>query len=375
MLKLMLTLIMVAGSDDPPVTLTRAEQLKQLREQKAQNLVKPERTFLENGLIEFKERRILERFQEGIYGFHPVLGGLATGAGFAAGTRFEKDGFHASAQASINGSQKYELGFNAPVFDERFFTDFRATYRNFLEQDFYGSGPDSREEERIEYRLEDIDYTGRFGFNVTKHFRAGVNAGWFESNTGAAELRGLTYLKTGAFAEVDYRDQPGNPRTGGFYSAQWTRHQDRNFGRYGFGQYDIEAQQYLPFFNQRRVIALRAKTTLTHTAPGQLIPFHMQPSLGGSEDLRGFREFRYRDNNMVVLNAEYRWEAFSGLDLALFADAGQVAARPTDIDFSDLKKSYGFGFRFNTAKSVFLRTDFGFSNEGRRIFIKFGHVF
>jgi outer membrane protein assembly factor BamA len=101
----------------------------------------------------------------------------------------------------------------------------------------------------------------------------------------------------------------------------------------------------------------------------------MQPTLGGSEDLRGFREYRFRDGNVVILNAEYRWEAFSGLDLATFIDAGQVAPKLTDVDFADMQKSYGFGFRFNTAKSVFLRMDIGFSNEGRQLFLKFNHAF
>jgi outer membrane protein assembly factor BamA len=101
----------------------------------------------------------------------------------------------------------------------------------------------------------------------------------------------------------------------------------------------------------------------------------MQPTVGGSEDLRGFDEFRFRDRNMVVLNAEYRWEAFSGLDLAAFVDAGQVAPRVSDFHLGNFEKSYGVGFRFNTEKSVFLRVDLGFSREGQRLLIKFGHVF
>jgi hypothetical protein len=46
-----------------------------------------------------------------------------------------------------------------------------------------------------------------------------------------------------------------------------------------------------------------------------------------------------------------------------------------DIDLSDLKTSYGFGLRFNTARSVFLRIDFGFGGESMRTFVKFNHVF
>ena len=52
------------------------------------------------------------------------------------------------------------------------------------------------------------------------------------------------------------------------------------------------------------------------------------PTLGGSTTLRGFSEFRFRDRNAFLINAEYRWEAFSGLDMALFGDWGDVA---TDV--------------------------------------------
>ena len=78
---------------------------------------------------------------------------------------------------------------------------------------------------------------------------------------------------------------------------------------------------------------------------------------------------------MAVFNAEYRWEAFSGLDLALFADAGQVASRIRDFDLSEMKTAGGIGFRFNTAKQVFCRVDLGISKEGPRVFVNFGHVF
>ena len=101
----------------------------------------------------------------------------------------------------------------------------------------------------------------------------------------------------------------------------------------------------------------------------------MLPTLGGSDDLRGFEDFRFRDRNMVVVNAEYRWEAFSGLDVALFADAGQVAARASDFGLRDMNTAAGFGFRFNTAKKVFYRSMSGSRREGTRVYMKFGNVF
>jgi outer membrane protein assembly factor BamA len=185
----------------------------------------------------------------------------------------------------------------------------------------------------------------------------------------------LTFVRTGAFFDVDTRDEPGNPRDGGRYLAKWNSYKDRSLGLYDFNQFDVDVQRYIPFFNQRRVIALRAKTTLTRTDNDQKIPFYLLPTIGGSEDLRGFADFRFRDRNMVVLNAEYRWEAFSGLDLALFADAGQVAPKVSEFKMRDMHTAGGFGFRFNTAKKVFYRVDVGFSREGTTVYMRFGNVF
>ena len=398
MLGLTLTLALLMGQQDPAVDptndATRTEALEQARQHKAENLEKPTRSFLERGLKEFKEKRVMERFQEGFHGFHPIVGGITTGSGFGGGTYIETDHVRVSGQATLSGYQKYEVRLTAPQIHRVFFADFRSTYRDFANERFYGVGRDSRKQDETTYRLEDTNYVGRLGVTPSKNVKAGVLAGWLETNVGSGTHRlapsietvfgtdatpGLAaqpdYLQLGAFFEADYRDQPGNPRAGGRYTASWTSFQDRKLNAYEFSQYDVEAQQYFPFLNQRRVIAVRAKTTLTQTAAGQDVPFFLQPTLGGSEDLRGYREYRFRDRNMVVFNAEYRWEAFSGLDLAVFADAGQVAARPGDLHFRNFEKSYGTGFRFNTAKSVFLRMDVGFSKEGQHLFVKFGHVF
>jgi len=138
---------------------------------------------------------------------------------------------------------------------------------------------------------------------------------------------------------------------------------------------DLEVQQYIPFFNRRRVIALRGKSVLTYADSGQRVPFYLQPTLGGSDDLRGFRPFRFYDDNMVVLNAEYRWESFSGLDMALFVDGGKVFPRRAQWNLKDLEGSAGFGFRFNVRNSVFMRVDVGFSHEGFQLWVKFNNVF
>src|SRR5262249_1840207 len=104
-------------------------------------------------------------------------------------------------------------------------------------------------------------------------------------------------------------------------------------------------------------------------------PFYMQPSLGGSDDLRGYRPYRFRGDNMMVMNGEYRWEIFSGLDMAIFADAGKVFTRKSDFSLRNLENAVGVCFRFNALNRTFLRLDVGFSHEGFQIWAKFSNVF
>ena len=106
------------------------------------------------------------------------------------------------------------------------------------------------------------------------------------------------------------------------------------------------------------------------------MPFYFRPTLGGSDTLRSYADFRFRDRNMLAINVEYRWEAFSGLDMALFSDFGEVAPEFELLDIGDLRGAYGLGFRFNTAAAVFLRFDVAAGgSEGIRTFLKFSKAF
>jgi len=381
---------------------TRAGRLQQERQAKAQQLTPYKRHGLESLLFELKDRRIMERYQAGYKGFHPMLGGLATGSGFALGAQFRKtdiaDGvlnFQTSAQASFAGYQKYQLGLSAPALAKRRVSlAFNFTQNNFPQEDFFGLGSDSAAENRTSYRLETTEYSGSVGFRPIRKLELGGRGAILNTNVGhGTDLRfpsteevfepettpGLDrqphYEYAGGFAKFDSRDHPLNPRSGGLYEVEGGYYHDRNLGLYSFRRWRMEVQQYLPFFNERRVIAFRGKLESTDPNSTQQVPFFLMPTVGGSEDLRGYREFRFRDKNALVFNLEYRWEAFSGLDMALFGDAGNVFQKVDDIKLNKLKTSYGFGFRFNTEQSVFWRIDFGFSPEGMRSFVKFNHVF
>jgi outer membrane protein assembly factor BamA len=181
------------------------------------------------------------------------------------------------------------------------------------------------------------------------------------------------YVRAGPVGRFDYLDSDGLPRSGGMYTGEYLWYRDQQRGLYSFRRATMEAQQYVPLFHKTHVLAFRARTTLSYAGSGQIVPFYMQPVLGG-DDLRGFRPLRFYGNSMEVASAEYRWSIFSGLDLAAFYDTGKVFQKTSDLGVSHLEHSAGFGVRFLTPGGVALRVDTGFSREGFQVLIKFDNV-
>ncbi len=357
---------------------------------------------IERMLVAIEQQKIIERLTAGVAGFRVKFGGLASGSGFALGPEYLREDlaggrlvFRGSARASFKAYQLYDLELRVPhLAGSSLFLDLRAVHRNFPRMQYYGQGPDSAKTGRSNFRLEDTGYDLTGGFIPWRHLSVGATGGYLQVNVGpgtdprfvSAEKiyspagtpgidRQSDFLRGGLFAQYDYRDHAGGPRRGGNYRISYSGYSDRKLDQYSFRRLDLEVQQYIPFFNERRVIALRAKSALSYAGAGQRVPFYLQPTVGGSEDLRGFRPFRFYDDNSMVFNAEYRWETFSGLDMAVFADAGKVFHRKADWNLRNLEGCFGAGMRFNVRNSVFLRLDAGFSHEGFQVWVKFNNVF
>jgi hypothetical protein len=97
-----------------------------------------------------------------------------------------------------------------------------------------------------------------------------------------------TFARWGTFIYFDHRDAQSGPRSGGVYGVRFRQYADLDFDRYSFRQVEFEAQHYLPYFNKTRVLALRATTVLSFPTEGQVVPFYLQPTIGGNDNLRGF---------------------------------------------------------------------------------------
>ncbi len=386
----------IAAQDDA----SRVAEIAAQQEAKAADAKPRDPNKVERVFVRAKEEDWVRRFTAGLDGLTPKFGGMAPGTGFAIGARFQRSDlyngrmtFAAGASTSLQGDRKLDVEWSAPrLANGKVFTTVYAVRHEYGRLNYYGPGANSEKSGRTGFRLEDTAFDGTVGVRPLKRVTVGASAGYLFNNIGpgrdsrfasadetytAQQAPGIdvqsNYLRTGAFAQYDWRDKADGPRRGGNYFAQIHNYSDRTFGTSDFRRLDLEAQQYIPVLNQRRVFALRARSAMTWSdAP---VPFYMQPSLGGSDDLRGYRPYRFRGDNLFVMNAEYRWEIFSGLDMALFADAGKVYDRKSDFSLAHLESSAGFGFRFNERNRTFLRLDVAFSHEGFQVWVKFNDIF
>lgn len=365
-----------AAQTDPPTT--RAEALRQAREKKQQAVVPNEPDGLQRALDVVEGRALYVLIRDG---FYPKIGSLTTGSGFAVGLGYRnREVFARRGVAEAWGAasfKKYWALQARAAFPDfaggRVMTEAVANLRDYPREAFFGLGPDARREDFSEFSLRTREVAGVTGIRLADALMVGGSAALFTPETAAGTL---DYLRTAVFLEVDYRE-PLNARRGGHYRLDLSRFADRDDGAWSFRRVDLDVRQYLGFLADRRVIALRAFTSTSEPAAGSRgVPFYLMPTLGGHDTLRGFRNYRFRGPHALLLQGEYRWELWSGLDAALFYDAGKVALRRSDLDLKRLETDYGFGFRFNTSDGVIMRVDAAFgSRDGKHLHIVFGGVF
>jgi Omp85 superfamily domain len=386
---------------DRALPQTRAAEIEVQREEKAAALTPEEQEKGERIFGRIQKNQIFERITGEVEGWRIKMGGLIPYSGFSLGPEYYRRLLHQQAifqstlVASYKEFYKFDTSFRMPSLaeDHAFFSLDAMTF-SYPRVDYYGPGPDSSKQGRSDYSLEETGFTGTAGVKPFEHFRIGATGGYLLTHVGPGHEDGFAqataefteettpglqnatnFAEGGGFLELDWRDRPGDPAHGGDYIARYTDYDDVRRGDYSFQRLDLEVDQYFGFLNDQHVIALRGRVSATEAWNGERVPFYLQPTLGGPDDLRGYRAFRFYDNNAAVLNGEYRWNLIGSLAMALFVDAGQVYDRWQQINLRQLHTDYGFGFRVKTSKGVFMRIDTGFSHEGVAVWARFNNIY
>jgi Omp85 superfamily domain len=387
-----------AAQTSAPPPDTREAELEALRRQKAQKLATNERGRVEALIGAIEDNRWMTRL------FNPPNGpfatiGLAEGGGFGGGGGYRIGSEHRAL--TVGGAMSFTRYWIADTrfrADElaggRLATEVFARMLNQPREDFFGLGPDSSESDRTSYDVDTFSAGALVAYELNRWMTVRGGAAYLhptvhdgqdprfpsiEERFSDADAPGLDdqpdFVNPTVAFTIDTRDPELNARAGGRYEVSFGHYADLDRGHYSFQRTRIELQQFVPFWNRFRVIALRALVERTDAGEDGEVPFYYQPTLGNSTTLRGYKTQRFRDLSALLLQAEYRYEINPFLMAAVFGDVGQVAPDWGDFRSNDLRSDYGFGLRFGYDAGVALRGDLAFGDEGPRFHLRFSGVF
>jgi hypothetical protein len=363
---------------------SRAEVIVQEQAARQQHLEPPQ----PNGAERFIDR--LERWgliAGAPHGLYPWFGSVYPGGGFAAGAGvrvpFADDGaFNVLGGYSIAGFSRADATLSLPSFAAGHARlTLSGSYIDAPDVRYFGVGNSSDKDDVTRFGYTPIRAGAKLDVTAGKHVSLGGGVTFIDVDTSAgktspsieerftpADTPGLgiskfTYINSTAHIGADWRRPLGYSGRGGMYRVQFDDYRERDNDLYSFKRVEAEALQLIPILRANWVIALRGLATVTDFDDSSVVPFFALPALGGGSTLRGYPDFRFLDRNRLLMNAELRWTPAWFMDMAVFYDTGKVSARREDLDFQDLKESYGIGMRFIGLNGYALRLEVAHSRE------------
>ncbi len=177
--------------------------------------------------------------------------------------------------------------------------------------------------------------------------KGGISAGW------------------GPIIIYDTRDNAYSTLEGHFIDLR-TMFYTKAFGSaYNFIKLTLDTREFIPAFT-KHVIAFQGLLTLTNGGE----PFYTMAQLGGANNMRGYFQGRFRDNDMAVLQGEYRMPVFWKFGLVGFADIGEVAGTVSQFNYRGIKWTAGAGIRFLFSESehIVVCFDVGFGSDASAVY-------
>ncbi|MEP7339610.1 MAG: BamA/TamA family outer membrane protein [Acidobacteriota bacterium] len=357
-----------------------------------------------------------------------LIGGFDQGAGFGFGVELSTAElipiveFRAKAFTSTRLYRRFEVGaFVKKLGDEKTHLDLWFNYQKRTRDNFYGLGPRASDLLETNFASDQRSYNASIYRDFTKKIQVGLYTQLANTDSYRGEddkepavdvlfsgrptttpitrwVPGLNVnaklFSYGAFGEFNGRDvSRGLPKGAYGYAriASFEGLDNDSFSDFGWNEIELDGRAYIPLGSDFTSLALRAYTQLQDPKGGSQIPFYEQSFLGGRNFVRGFQNYRFRGNNVLVLTVEPRqtvWKRSEtkGLDVFAFGDGGQIwgdnrsktnALILANDKFSsqNWRFAIGGGLQYRLNKSTGFRLEVGHSNESNQIFFSVGRGF
>ncbi len=165
------------------------------------------------------------------------------------------------------------------------------------------------------------------------------------------------YINTGIGASLSYdsRDIITDPHSGFYFKLAQVFYPEFLGNKTGFTSTEVIVDNFRPLW-QGAILA----TDLHGLFHNGDVPWTMLSQIGSPFRMRGYYEGRYRDKNMVEVQAELRqklWRRFGGV---VWAGAGTIFPKFDEFKVSHTLLNCGLGVRWELKSRVNVRLDWGF---------------
>jgi hypothetical protein len=267
-------------------------------------------------------------------------------------------------------------------------------YRDYPRHTYYGAGIGALEGNRADYALRGVSIDGVWQHQLTSRLGLSVRGGLLDLHVAPGHNDSIVnvqdrftladvpggqdqprFITIGVGLVDDTRQEPGAPANGRMIGVSLQRFAATNTPELAFTRVTFDVRGYRPGLSSRDVVAARVLVSNDFTRDGGSTPFYLQQSIGGSDLLRGFHSYRFRDQTLTHGTVEYRWRAHRFVELVPFFDAGTVADGFSRLSFGSLKTSSGIGIRGRTDRRSLGRLDWAWGSEGHRLVFGVGPAF
>lgn len=159
----------------------------------------------------------------------------------------------------------------------------------------------------------------------------------------------------------DYRDNPFSAFEGWYLELSPVFYGNFAGGKHKYQKVTIDVRKF-NLLNEKNFLGFQLFSILTKGD----VPFREIPRLGGSNQMRGYVEGRFRDKQYYTLQTEYRHKFNKFLWGAAFANMGQVGTNIGSFGSEPIYAAGGVGVRFlfNRDKNLFSRVDLAVNQFG-----------
>lgn len=128
--------------------------------------------------------------------------------------------------------------------------------------------------------------------------------------------------------------------------------------RYAFSLTELTLAWYHPLWRSATIATeLHSRLTYGNT------PWGLLSTLGGSYNMRGYFEGRYRDKSEIDCCVELRQHVWRRNGVVVWVGAGTIFPKFSALRWSKVLPNYGIGYRWEFKKRVNVRLDLGFGRH------------